>query len=189
VPVLCRSLPASSYLGLSAVFPPSHVRCRCCFCRGGCDNCSAAEAGGGAERDLAPQARTLLATVQVRLDGTCSCPLCSQLHLLMSWLTGLHMPAANIAAAPCPPACSGCARWGSAQRYRCCGGAGAWLTVHVLLSNTQERVRCGHPRPDTAAQQSLLGAKACLPCRMLTHTPPLCHKHPIHRARRAELRR
>lgn len=34
-------------------------------CSGGCDNCEAAAKGGVAERDLAAEARLLLATVQV----------------------------------------------------------------------------------------------------------------------------
>ena len=34
-------------------------------CRGGCDNCAAAAAGGSLQRDLAAEARLLLATVQV----------------------------------------------------------------------------------------------------------------------------
>lgn len=37
--------------------PPINTR------SGGCDNCTAAAAGGGVQRDLAPEARLLLATV------------------------------------------------------------------------------------------------------------------------------
>lgn len=51
----CDVLGALEICTLACV-PPS---------RGGCDNCSAAAAGRGVERDLAVEARLLLATVQV----------------------------------------------------------------------------------------------------------------------------
>lgn len=98
-------------------------------CRGGCDNCTAAAVGGSLQRDLAAEARLLLATVQVCLagrtlfDDAACCPawLCRSQHSF-PLLTACCCLASTLM--PLPPR-SACGRWAWAPPCKCCVAAGA----------------------------------------------------------------
>ena len=168
----------------------NHMICRCRCCRGGCDNCSAAEAGGGAERDMAPQARLLLATVQVwhhSWDVMGRFPAATHSVHPFAALSG-QLPTLLLHPA-CLPACLPAAAARDGAGHSGAGAAGeqvrAWrVHLQVLLSDTQAgrgmRALVGMALPRLPAIS---------PCHLLhvtfTHTYPFTpHAYPPCRAQK-----
>ena len=114
---------------------------------------------------MAPQARLLLATVQVcesclqRADSATCSSTCAPCSCCGQPTCPCQSPTLLLCFTSALPACSGCGRWGWARRCRCCGGAGASAAAHCDVSLLAPG--CAHLAQPLIAADWLL-ARVCL---------------------------